>query len=112
MTDVARFTDPDRLAGPIWEVIEPGVPLHMVVTPTIEPGQRSAYLGALREVLPLAQAEPSCLYLHVGNGSTGCPPCSHRWTCRSSSNDRASSVASSWHSPAGSRISPGEARPA
>ena len=40
------------------------------------------------------------------------PPCSRRWTCRSSSSDRTSSVTSLWHSPAGSRIRPGEVRPA
>jgi hypothetical protein len=46
------------------------------------------------------------------NGSTGCLPCSRRWTGRSSSSDRMSSATSSWRSPAGSCIRPGEVRPA
>lgn len=38
----------------------------MGVTLTIKPERREEFLAALREVLPSARAEESCVYLHVG----------------------------------------------
>lgn len=50
----------------LWEITEPGIPLYMNVTLTIEPEHLESYIAALNEVLPLARAEPTCLYLNVG----------------------------------------------
>lgn len=38
----------------------------MNVTLTIRPELRESFLDALRDVLPAARAEPSCIYLNVG----------------------------------------------
>lgn len=46
--------------------IADGVPLFMNVTLTIEPDQEELFLAALRDVVPAARAEPTCIYLHVG----------------------------------------------
>lgn len=48
---------------------EPGVPLFMNVTLTIKAERREEFLAALREVLPRARAEESCVYLHVGESA-------------------------------------------
>lgn len=50
----------------LWTITEPGIPLFMSVTLTIKPERREEFLAALREVLPSARAEESCVYLHVG----------------------------------------------
>lgn len=38
----------------------------MNVTLTIDPERVEQFLAALRDVLPAARAEPTCIYLHVG----------------------------------------------
>jgi len=61
--DVSRLKDQETA---LWEITEPGIPLYMNVTLTIEPEHLESYVAALREVLPLTRAEPTCLYLNVG----------------------------------------------
>jgi quinol monooxygenase YgiN len=66
------MTEPgDVTASRAWEpglrsISEPGVPLFMNVTLTIDPERLEQFLAALRDVLPAARAEPACLYLHAG----------------------------------------------
>lgn len=43
-----------------------GTPVFGTVTLTIRPESRETFLAALREVLPHARAEATCLYLHAG----------------------------------------------
>ncbi|MGH3171324.1 MAG: putative quinol monooxygenase [Trebonia sp.] len=50
---------------------EPGISLFISVTLTIKLERLEEYLAALREVVPAARAEPSCIYLHVGQSMTG-----------------------------------------
>ncbi|MBB4677351.1 putative quinol monooxygenase [Crossiella cryophila] len=57
--------DEEQESG-LWAISEPGVPLFMNVTLTIKPELQESYLAALLEVLPAARAEPSCVYLNVG----------------------------------------------
>ena len=70
------MTGPDDVtASRDWEpglrsVSEPGVPLFMNVTLTIDPARLEQFLAALRDVLPAARAEPTCVYLHVGRSVT------------------------------------------
>jgi quinol monooxygenase YgiN len=65
----------DTTASRGWEpglrsITEPGVPLFMNVTLTIDPERLEQFLAALRDVLPAARAEPSCIYLHAGQSVT------------------------------------------
>ncbi|MGH3292143.1 MAG: putative quinol monooxygenase, partial [Trebonia sp.] len=66
------MTEPDdATASRAWEpglrsISEPGVPLFMNVTLTIDPERLERFLAALRDVLPAARAEPTCIYLHAG----------------------------------------------
>lgn len=66
------MTEPDDVtASRAWEpglrsITEPGVPLFMNVTLTIDPERLERFLVALRDVLPAARAEPTCIYLHAG----------------------------------------------
>lgn len=66
------MTEPDDVtASRAWEpglrsITEPGVPLFMNVTLTIDPERLERFLVALRDVLPAARAEPTCISLHVG----------------------------------------------
>ncbi len=58
-----------------WEpglrsISRPGVPLFMNVTLTINPERLEQFLAALRDVLPAARAEPTCIYLHAGQSVT------------------------------------------
>ena len=61
-TPGARESDPST-------VTQPGVKLFMNNTLTIKPERREKFMAALREVLPAARAEPSCLYLRVGEST-------------------------------------------
>lgn len=70
------MTEPrDVTASRAWEpglrsISEPGVPLFMNVTLTINPERLEQFLAALRGVLPAARAEPTCIYLHAGQSVT------------------------------------------
>ena len=57
------ITDPREL----WTIQERGIPLYMNNTLTIRPDRLDDFLGALRDVLPLAREEAGCLYLNVGS---------------------------------------------
>ena len=60
-----------RAWGPgLRSVREPGVPLLMNVTLTINPERLEQFLAALRAVLPAARAEPTCIYLHASHSVT------------------------------------------
>lgn len=69
----------------LWTITEPGIPLFMSVTLTIKPERREEFLAALREVLPSARAEESCVYLHVGESAAVACSCCPRggWTSSS-----------------------------
>jgi len=65
----------DTTASRAWEpslrsISEPGVPLFMNVTLTIDPERLEQFLAALRDDLPAARAEPTCIYLHAGQSVT------------------------------------------
>lgn len=70
------MTEPDDVtASWAWEpglraIIEPGMPLFMNVTLTINPERLEQFLAAFRDVLPAARAEPTCIYLHAGQSVT------------------------------------------
>jgi quinol monooxygenase YgiN len=70
------MTEPhDVTASRAWEpglrsISEPGVPVFMNVTLTINPERLEQFLAALRGVLPAARAEPTCIYLHAGQSVT------------------------------------------
>lgn len=63
-------------------ITEPGIPLVMNVTLTIKGERREEFLAALREVLPRARAEESCVYLHAGESAAepGVFVLSEAWT--------------------------------
>jgi hypothetical protein len=63
-------------ASRAWEpglrsISQPGVPLFMNVTLTINPERLEQFLVTLRDVLPAARAEPTCIYLILVDT---CPP--------------------------------------
>jgi len=70
------MTEPDDVtASRAWEpglrsISQPGVPLFMNVTLTINPERLEQFVAALRDVLPAARAEPACIYLHAGQSVT------------------------------------------
>ena len=70
------MTEPDDItASRAWEpglrsISQPGVPLFMNVTLTISPQRLEQFLAALRDVLPAARAEPTCIYVHAGRSVT------------------------------------------
>lgn len=70
------MTEPDDVTvSRPWEkdlrsISQPGVPLFMSVTLTINPERLEQFLAALRDVLPAARAEPTCIYLHAGRSVT------------------------------------------
>lgn len=70
MKDGNDVTAPAPRESGLRTITEPKVPLFMNVTLTIKPECLEEYLAALREVLPAARAEPSCVYLHVGQSVT------------------------------------------
>jgi quinol monooxygenase YgiN len=70
MSEQDDVTDARQRAADLWTTTQPGVPLFMNVTLTIQPERREEFLAALREVLPAARAEPNCSYLHVGQSMT------------------------------------------
>lgn len=70
MNDSDDVMTPQERESGLWTVTEPGVPLFMNVTLTIRPERREEFVAALREVLPAARAEASCLYLHAGESAT------------------------------------------
>lgn len=65
MTDGA----PDEPQAELAAITEPGVPLVMQVTLTIRTERREQFLAALRDVLPLARDEETCVYLNVGEST-------------------------------------------
>lgn len=66
MNDSDDVTTPEEQVPEPSTVEQPRVPLFMNNTLTIQLERREEFLAALRQVLPAARAEPSCLYLHVG----------------------------------------------
>lgn len=54
----------------LWTETTSGIPLFMNNTLTIAPDRHEEFVAALRDVLPRARAEPTCLYLHVGQDVT------------------------------------------
>ena len=70
MNEGDDVTARDEREPNLWTLTEPGIPLFINVTLTIKPERLEEYLAALREVLPVAQAEPDCIYLHAGQSMT------------------------------------------
>lgn len=70
MTEDRDATAPGTQKPDFWAVSEPGIQLFMNATLTIKPERLEEYLAALREVLPSARAEPTNIYLHVGQSMT------------------------------------------
>jgi quinol monooxygenase YgiN len=66
MTEPDGVTDSRAWEPGLRSISEPGVPLFMNVTLTIDPERLEQFLAALRDVLPAARAEPTCLYLNAG----------------------------------------------
>ena len=88
-----------RIQGTV-EQIRARLPASVAIVEEPAPAERR------RIRRPSAGSASSC----GRSGSTGCPRCSPRSTCRSSSSDRTNSAASSSPSPTGSRPPPAEAR--
>lgn len=70
MSEQDDVTGPQQRVADLWATTQPGIPMFMNVTLTIQPERREEFLAALREVLPSARAEPNCIYLHVGQSMT------------------------------------------
>jgi quinol monooxygenase YgiN len=70
MTEPADVTASREWEPGLRSISQPGVPLFMSVTLTINPERLEQFLAALRDVLPAARAEPTCIYLHAGRSVT------------------------------------------
>ena len=66
MSEHDDVTAPQEWRSDLQAITQPGVRLFMNVTLTIKPESRESFLAALRDVLSAARAEPTCIYLHVG----------------------------------------------
>ncbi|MFD9890864.1 putative quinol monooxygenase [Amycolatopsis sp. NPDC059027] len=69
MSKGSQVPTPQEQEAALRAVTERGVPLFMNVTLTIDPQRRETFLAALRDVLPRARAEETCVHLHAGHSA-------------------------------------------